>query len=191
MRVVPTLALATLLAAYATVVLGGYVSNIGAGLACPDWPTCHGQLIPPLGDPAVLAEYMHRLAAVLAGIFALATLVLVWWRRRSHTALVTAITVGFGLLVLQVALGALTVTSLLEPVVVTAHLGVATAFIAMMTLTTVLAFRPGRPTGPLASGKGNEEEAKGEHEDHDEAQKDPDLHRVRQTSPGSDEDSSP
>ncbi|MFQ5908506.1 MAG: heme A synthase [Thermoplasmata archaeon] len=168
MRLVPTFALATLLAAYATVVLGGYVSNIGAGLACPDWPTCHGQLVPPLDDPAVLAEYVHRLAAVLAGVFALVTLVLVWWRRRSHTALVAAITVGFGLLVLQVALGGLTVTSLLEPVVVTAHLGVATAFIAMMTWTTVLAFRPSQPPGSLDSRQGDEEEAEGEHEHHDE-----------------------
>ena len=40
-----------------------------------------------------------------------------------------------------IALGALTVTSLLDPVVVTAHLAVATAFIAMLTWTTVLAFR--------------------------------------------------
>ncbi|MDX1534903.1 MAG: COX15/CtaA family protein, partial [Thermoplasmata archaeon] len=57
-----------------------------------------------------------------------------------------AISVAFGLLVLQVTLGALTVTSLLAPVVVTGHLAVATAFIAMMTWTTVLAFRP--PSSP-------------------------------------------
>lgn len=141
MRLVPTLALATLLAGYTTVVLGGYVSSIGAGLACPDWPLCNGQIVPDLGDPAEFAEYVHRLAAVLAGVFALATLIVVWWRRRAHTHLLIAASVGFGLLVLQVALGALTVTTLLEPVVVTAHLGVATAFIAMMTWATVLAFR--------------------------------------------------
>ena len=146
MRLAPALALATLLAGYATVVLGGYVSNIEAGLACPDWPTCQGQIVPPLGDPAVLAEYVHRLAAVLAGLFALATLLFVWWRHRAFTPLRIAITVAFGLLVLQVALGGLTVTSRLDPVVVTAHLAVATAFIATLTWTTVLAFRS-RPSG--------------------------------------------
>ncbi len=155
MRPVPTLALATLLAGYVTVVLGGYVSNIGAGLACPDWPTCQGQLIPPLGDPSVLAEYIHRLAAVLVGVFALATLILVWWRRRAHTTLVLATTAGFGLLVLQITLGALTVTSFLAAEVVTAHLAVATAFIATMTWATVLAFRrePARSrTAPPPAG---------------------------------------
>ncbi len=141
MRLLPTLGLATLLAGYATVVLGGYVSNIGAGLACPDWPTCHGQIVPPLGDPAVLAEYVHRLSAVLTGVFALVTFVFVWWRHRGYKALLIAASAAFGLLILQVTLGALTVTSLLDPVVVTAHLAVATAFIAMLTWTTVLAFR--------------------------------------------------
>ncbi|MFQ5986535.1 MAG: heme A synthase [Thermoplasmata archaeon] len=141
MRLVPSVALATLLAGYATVVLGGYVSNIGAGLACPDWPTCNGQIVPDLGDPAVLAEYFHRLAAFLTGAFALLTLVLVSWRHRDHTSLLIATAIAFGLLILQVTLGALTVTTLLEPVVVTAHLGVATAFIAMMTWATVVAFR--------------------------------------------------
>ncbi|MFQ5918595.1 MAG: heme A synthase [Thermoplasmata archaeon] len=144
MRLVPALALATLLAGYATVVLGGYVSNIGAGLACPDWPTCNGQIVPALGDPAVLAEYVHRLSAVVAGLLALVTLIFVWWRHRGHRALLVGISVAFGLLILQVTLGALTITTLLAPVVVTAHLAVATAFIAMMTVTTVLAFRPQR-----------------------------------------------
>lgn len=144
MRLVPTVALATLLGAYATVVLGGHVSNIGAGLACPDWPTCQGQIIPPLNNPAVLAEYVHRLAAVLTGVFALITLVLVWWRHRGDTSLLTVTTAAFGLLALQISLGGLTITSLLAPLVVTAHLGVATAFIAMMTWTTVLAFRAER-----------------------------------------------
>jgi cytochrome c oxidase assembly protein subunit 15 len=144
MRLVQTLALATLLAGYATIVLGGYVSNIGAGLACPDWPTCNGQIVPPLGDPAVLAEYVHRLSAVLVGVLALVTLVFVWWRYRGHRALLIGISVAFGLLIVQVTLGALTITSLLDPVVVTAHLAVATAFIAMMTVTTVVAFRPQR-----------------------------------------------
>ncbi len=142
MRLLPSLALATLLAGYATVVLGGYVSNIGAGLACPDWPTCNGQIVPPLGDPAVLAEYVHRLAAFLTGVLALVTFVFVWWRHRGHKALLIATSAAFGLLILQVTLGALTVTSLLDPVVVTAHLAVATAFIATLTWNTVLAFRP-------------------------------------------------
>lgn len=141
MRLVRYLTLGTVLAGYATIVLGGYVSSIGAGLACPDWPTCHGQLIPDLSDPLVTAEYLHRLAAVLAGIFALGTLVLVWGFYRANGRLLLATNVAFGLLAVQILLGWITVASFLEPVIVTAHLAVATAFILLMTVVAITAFR--------------------------------------------------
>lgn len=141
MRLTRYLALGTVLAGYATIVLGGYVSSIGAGLACPDWPTCRGQLVPPLTDPAVVAEYFHRLAAVTTGLLALATLVLVWTFHRETRELALATTAAFVLLTVQVLLGMVTITSLLDPVVVTAHLGVATAFLATMTVAAMIAFR--------------------------------------------------
>lgn len=133
------LALAAVATAYVTIVLGGYTSRIGAGLACPDWPLCHGQLIPDLSDPSVAAEYSHRLAALLTGVLTLATLVTVWWRHRDRRGLVAAATGSFGVLALQVVLGMLAITTFLAPVVVTAHLALATAFVVLMTATALLA----------------------------------------------------
>ena len=45
--------------------LGSYVRHSGAGLSCPDFPTCMGSIIPHVQNALVLAHLSHRL---LAGI---------------------------------------------------------------------------------------------------------------------------
>ena len=32
-------------AVFILIIFGGYVKALGAGLACPDWPLCHNQII--------------------------------------------------------------------------------------------------------------------------------------------------
>ena len=45
--------------------LGAYVRHAQAGLACPDFPTCLGQWLPPLQSGPVLFHFSHRLLAWL------------------------------------------------------------------------------------------------------------------------------
>ncbi len=44
--------------------LGAYVRHSGAGLACPDFPTCLGSWLPHLGG-TILVHYSHRVLAYL------------------------------------------------------------------------------------------------------------------------------
>jgi len=132
---------------YAVMLLGAYTSAIGAGLSCPDWPTCYGTWIPflradivadsPYSALQIFAEWAHRGLAMTAGILIFGTTAGAWLVR-SETALIKwSATTALVLLPVQVALGGLTVTENLQPVIVTSHLGVAT-LILLSLLTTVL-----------------------------------------------------
>ena len=46
---------------YALIVLGAWVRATGSGLACPDWPTCYGHLLPLPGEIPQDAGYAQRL----------------------------------------------------------------------------------------------------------------------------------
>jgi len=143
-RLLQTVAIIGAISAYGTIVVGGTVRGVEAGLACPDWPLCHGSVVPNLADQAVAIEYTHRLFAALTALFLLLTLivVLVWFRLDRRLVTVSVIT--FVLLVTQVAFGALTITSSLNWAIVTVHLAVGTATFAFALLMAFLSLRPGR-----------------------------------------------
>ncbi|HET9846952.1 MAG TPA: heme o synthase [Candidatus Dormibacteraeota bacterium] len=128
----------TAVVTYALVVLGGVVRVSGSGLGCPDWPLCHGNLVPPLNAHAII-EYSHRTVTVLATTLIVLTVVFAWlfWRQRRDV--VTAASVMLGLLVIQITLGAITVKLELPPIVVLAHLANAMALLGAATITAVAA----------------------------------------------------
>jgi cytochrome c oxidase assembly protein subunit 15 len=127
------------ISAYATIVLGGTVRGMGAGLACPDWPLCNGSAIPDLRDPAIVVEYAHRLAAALTSLSVLLTMVIAILWFRPERRLVTLSFMSFALLATQVAVGALTITSENHPVVVTIHLALGTATFASALIVALVA----------------------------------------------------
>jgi cytochrome c oxidase assembly protein subunit 15 len=125
------LALAGALLAAAVVVLGAWVRLTDAGLGCPDWPGCYGHIYPQAGlnDPQrgfqfgkALHEMVHRYFAGTLGV--IITILLIWavrFRADRNQPLIP-VTALFVVVCLQGALGALTVTLLLKPLIVTAHL---------------------------------------------------------------------
>src|SRR6266498_3167708 len=70
-RVVHRFAVATAVATYLLILIGGLVHGTGSSLACPDWPTCYGSLMPKM-EGGVLIEHSHRLAAGTVVILTLA-----------------------------------------------------------------------------------------------------------------------
>ncbi len=88
---------------------GALVRGNQAGLACPDWPLCHGALVPDLALKGVVYEWGHRLlAGAVSVLYAACTLWL--WRIKSLWALLGRWAAGAGaLLMAQIVLGGLTV----------------------------------------------------------------------------------
>jgi len=125
------LALAGAGLAAAVVVLGAWVRLTNAGLGCPDWPGCYGHVYPNTGLPdaqsgiafaKALHEMIHRYVATSLGM--IIVILAVWALRFRHDRdqpVIPAVLV-FAVVCLQGALGALTVTLLLRPLIVTAHL---------------------------------------------------------------------
>jgi len=124
--------------ALAVVMLGAWVRLTDAGLGCPDWPGCYGRLVvPDAATPAheLGAEFTRPLEAgkawremihrYLAGSLVLVCvgLAAIAWRNRANPAQPWRRPVALlALILFQALLGMWTVTLLLKPIVVVAHL---------------------------------------------------------------------
>ncbi|MEM7406077.1 MAG: COX15/CtaA family protein [Pseudomonadota bacterium] len=152
------LSLAATAIAVCVVVLGAWVRLTDAGLGCPDWPGCYGHIgVPDTPEEVAAAnaayperpvetqkawnEMIHR---YLASFLGLVILVIAWLalKERNRPHQLVALPLGLvALVILQGLMGMWTVTLLLKPAVVTAHLlgGMATT-----SLLFWLALRHGR-----------------------------------------------
>jgi len=139
----------TVATTFVLMLLGAYTKAIGAGLSCPDWPTCYGTWIPflrpevyadaPYTQWQIFAEWAHRGLAMVTGFLILGTAVAGWrLKSLSRIARVSAV-FALAVLPIQVVLGGLTVTELLDPVIVTSHLGAAILIFGALVVTTVAA----------------------------------------------------
>jgi len=139
MQLFKKITLFTTIMAFCLIVLGAYVRLSDAGLGCPDWPGCFGTLTVPESQMAIekaqhtfpdqiiengkaWKEMAHRYVAGILGLLILTIGVLAHKNKKS---LKVNILVPYSLLALvffQAMLGMLTVTLLLKPIIVSAHL---------------------------------------------------------------------
>jgi len=133
------LILVALILTFGVVSLGAYVRLSDSGLGCPDWPGCYGKLTPhhaadainaelaerpegPVSHAKAWKEMVHRYAAGTLGLLVLGIAVLGWRGRREAGGGPVLPVLLLGLIVFQALLGMWTVTQLLKPLVVSAHL---------------------------------------------------------------------
>jgi len=136
-RWIRTLSLAGVLLCFAVIALGAFTRLTNSGISCPDWPECYGH-ITPMGaedSPAAQArfperplhvgrawhEMIHRYAAGTLGLVILVITALAIASRGRIVGSAYAL-VLFATVIVQALLGMLTVTWLLKPIIVTAHL---------------------------------------------------------------------
>jgi heme A synthase len=128
------LALATVVATFLLVILGGFVRVSDSGLGCGPggsgfhgWPLCQGDVVPG-ADLNTVVEYSHRTVASAVGLLTLSLFVLAL---RGYPQLRLATGLAFGGVVMEGLLGALTVEKNLEEELVAAHLGLAMLILAL------------------------------------------------------------
>jgi heme A synthase len=134
------LAYATAALTFLLIIVGGVVRISDSGLGCgaagsgtEGWPLCGGGLLPAV-DTNMIVEYTHR---IIAGVVAVLIAYLAWtaWRTRRSERLLVRVSIGaFVLILLQAALGGLTVEKGLEEELVATHLGVAMLQIGLVLL---------------------------------------------------------
>ena len=144
------LALATLGATCVLILLGGLVTNTGAALAVPDWPSTFGynMVLFPWSRMVggILYEHSHRLMGALVGVLTLALAGTLWregGRLRRLGLVAVAVVVGQGVL------GGLRVV-LLEDTLAIFHGCLAQAFFALLAVIALLTAPRGRvPAAPV------------------------------------------
>jgi heme A synthase len=144
------LGIITVIATYGLIVLGGTVRATDSGTACPDWPLCHGQLIPP-AETKVIIEFSHRLVASVVGFMILGMALQVWRGYRHRTPMVRAAAFAVVLLALQVIVGGVTVGTETAAGVVALHLSIALTLIATLIFIVASAWTEEQPSASVLS----------------------------------------
>lgn len=148
---------------FLVILVGGVVKTTGAGMGCPDWPTCFGQVIPPTDISQLPAdyktryqvqgkkiadfdafktwtEYINRLCGLILGISSIVLVILMFWKQHNKVNQILSLGLFVGIL-FEGWLGAVVVASDLEPVKITTHMLMA-MFIIILNVILILRLHP-------------------------------------------------
>ena len=129
------------------VIIGVAVRATDSGLGCPDWPLCHGQVLPALGDFKAWMEWIHRGVAAVIGVLVLALAAMAVLRYRDRASILWPSIGAVALVGFHAWLGRETVRLGNSGESVTAHLATAMALVAVLVYILGRSFFPGRIGG--------------------------------------------
>ena len=158
------LALITICAVYFLILVGATVRASGAGMGCPDWPTCFGSWIPPVSEAQLpdnyqeiyadrgyaetrfnpvktWTEYLNRLAGVTIGLLILMTAIKSLSLRRHDRWITIASVAALLMVIYQGWLGSRVVASNLQPGMITLHMLMALAIVGTLLFALARARR--------------------------------------------------
>ena len=139
----------TLALFFLLLVWGNLVAGLEAGLACPDWPLCRGDVFPPFRFD-IWMEFTHRLIAAVATC---SLLLLCRQRLKSYAGMAKGVPLAaLGLIVIVIALGGITVIMELPAQVTTIHFMTG---LAVFLLAGYMAFFDGVENAPRFALKGH------------------------------------
>lgn len=139
MTTLSKLTLFSIIFALIVIIAGAFTRLTNAGLGCPDWPGCYGQLMAPTSPQAQqLAEHQfpessvdtfkawvemsHRYIAGILGLLILSIAIIAWRQRHQLTTSLCLPIALCAIVIFQSMLGMWTVTLKLHPSIVMAHL---------------------------------------------------------------------
>jgi len=140
---------ATMAILFLALVWGNMVAGLKAGLACPDWPLCHGKIVPPFRWD-IYMEFIHRL---IAGTAALFLLVLSARRHKAYRGTARLVPVlSLLLLALEIGMGAAVVLLEIPVQLTTFHFMIG---VLLFLLAFYMASFDGETEFPSFSFRGN------------------------------------
>jgi len=154
----------TIAAVYFLILVGASVRASGAGMGCPDWPTCFGSWVPPTSEAQLpenyqeiyaelgyadtrfnvvktWTEYANRLVGVSIGFMIFLTALFSWACREHDTSIFKASVAAFLMVGFQGWLGAKVVGSNLQPGMITLHMLMALAIVGTLLYAVAQARR--------------------------------------------------